>query len=90
MPPLVTRVAVELPPEEMISTPLLWTIAPLAEPKTGCVPPLLMTAEMSRLLTVSAPPLLMVVALAVPPESTNMLPRLTTMSLVSVWPELTL
>jgi hypothetical protein len=38
VPPLVTRVAVELPPEEMISTPLLWTIAPLAEPKTGCVP----------------------------------------------------
>jgi hypothetical protein len=90
VPPLVTRVGVELPPEEMISTPLLWTIAPLAEPKTGCVPPLLMTAEMSRLRTVSAPPLLMVVALAVPPENTNMLPRLTTMSLVSVWPELTL
>ena len=83
--------ALALPPESTICVPPLSIVAPLARPKSTCVPPLICAPRsVPPVLTVSLPPELTVVADAVPPESTNIEPPLTTTSLVSLWPDETL
>ncbi len=81
---------VAVPPESTSCKPVD-TVAPLARPKSNCVPPVICAPRsVPPVLTVSLPPELTVVADAVPPESTNIEPPLTTASLVSVPPDETL